>query len=566
MASGFGDAPYYRGLNKYLYCLEGSNCSHQRENIGQPQSPTRRLITSPRRHLPSPTWHRRLRKRRSQARRAVRQGQVLTGNRLHRLVAHHATCPARRQFLLGMGRGGKQAQQTWGEERPYRIWHGAYSPSAQRPRAPWKTGQSAVFPAYNAIDLTKDVPTGHSAGEADTAGAATASGLVPTLQAALNTARKAEQRVMKLKQARSTGATKWQQYEASLKAAFARERDTLHQRPGAACQGNHGSGSPTGGRQGISSGCFHAWSGPCPRGRDLPSVDQVFAGWAQEERTDYGAVLQRAMEIGPGLATTPLRPTAAVPRTPLPTYDARRGLASASADCMISPGPAVTDPYTQAAYLQGTLPAGFSPMMGPGGVGFFPGLATPISQMTSAPPGFGSSPAPVPSAPVMGGVAADTGAPVPRSQATELAQLTGPAPPSATSSTGDVPSSHFGAEGRGGPCPRAGHEASQHHRGRHRRRGRIGSWWHRLNAGRSQLVAASPWKVRLRLCPDASLRELYQGVHFSCIDADGGAWSSYYPRLKQSDVKREPSVKCCTDFGGYGAGLFAVPWPLPLWV
>ena len=67
-------------------------------------------------------------------------------------------------------------------------------------------------------------------------------------------------------------------------------------------------------------------------------------------------------------------------------------------------------------------------------------------------------------------------------------------------------------------------------------------------------MAASPWKVRLRLCPDASLRELYQGVHFSCIDADGGAWSSYYPRLKQSDVKREPSVKCCTDFGGYGAG------------
>ena len=349
-----------------------------------------------------------------------------------------------------MGRGGKQAQQTWGEERPYRIWHGAYSPSAQRPRAPWKTGQSAVFPAYNAIDLTKDVPTGHSAGEADTAGAATASGLVPTLQAALNTARKAEQRVMKLKQARSTGATKWQQYEASLKAAFARERTRFTKdQERLAKEITEAEALQEAARESLRA-AFTPGQDHVPEVEmaDLPSVDQVFAGWAQEERTDYGAVLQRAMEIGPGLATTPLRPTAAVPRTPLPTYDARRGLASASADCMISPGPAVTDPYTQAAYLQGTLPAGFSPMMGPGGVGFFPGLATPISQMTSAPPGFGSSPAPVPSAPVMGGVAADTGAPVPRSQATELAQLTGPAPPSATSSTGDVPSSHFGADVR----------------------------------------------------------------------------------------------------------------------
>eukprot|EP00439_Symbiodinium_sp_Y106_P048318 s896_g6.t1 len=212
-----------------------------------------------------------------------------------------------------MGRGGKQAQQTWGEERPYRIWHGAYSPSAQRPHAPWKTGQSAVFPAYNAIDLTKDVPTGHSAGEADTAGAATASGLVPTLQAALNTARKAEQRVMKLKQARSTGATKWQQYEASLKAAFARERTRFTKdQERLAKEITEAEALQEAARESLRA-AFTPGQDHVPEVEmaDLPSVDQVFAGWAQEERTDYGAVLQRAMEIGPGLATTPLRPTAA---------------------------------------------------------------------------------------------------------------------------------------------------------------------------------------------------------------------------------------------------------------
>ncbi|CAE7697032.1 psaC [Symbiodinium sp. CCMP2592] len=269
---------------------------------------------------------------RSRLRKAIANGRQVSERRLSVLAQHHGTCPTRRRSLLGMGRG-KYNQQPWvKDESYYRVWPGAYSPPSHRSRPSWQANQGPVFPSYNTIDLTQDATGAAGADGADARPPDAANaGLVPTLQTALNQTRKAEQKVNKLKKAKQTGAAKWKQYEASLKATFARERGRFAKDQERMAKEIVEAEAAQEEARGALRQVFMQEQGQ-PQDvamAELPSVDQVFASWETEDQSDYGAVLRRAMDS--------------------------RG----------SPVPVMMDPYLAASYMSGAIPPGFGPPMLP---------------------------------------------------------------------------------------------------------------------------------------------------------------------------------------------------------
>ena len=121
---------------------------------------------------------------------------------------------------------------------------------------------------------------------------------------------------------------------------------------------------------------------------DVPSADAVFDSWATEERTDSMAVLRRALASD----ITPVRPTAAAPRTPtLPS----------SMLAMSATPPAIVDPYqaarTPVASARPGLPSPGVPLQAPVDPGQPPGpvglTSEPLPAHDSAvPTGYGPSP------------------------------------------------------------------------------------------------------------------------------------------------------------------------------
>eukprot|EP00439_Symbiodinium_sp_Y106_P003568 s9710_g1.t1 len=130
-----------------------------------------------------------------------------------------------------MPRGNKQWQEaSWDldgrDSARWEYWAGGWSPRAQQ--APWKASKGKgkakpLFQGFEDVSIptakagpSKPAPVIHiDDGEGR---------LVTAVQEALNAARKAEQKVSKLKAQAATVITKWQVYEEQMKKKFQQER------------------------------------------------------------------------------------------------------------------------------------------------------------------------------------------------------------------------------------------------------------------------------------------------------------------------------------------------------
>ena len=142
------------------------------------------------------------------------------------------------------------------------------------------------------------------------------------LQSALNSARKAEQRVLKLHQSKVTAEEQWQNYCTKMKQSFVREKARfLRHVEKLQADLKDAENNMAAARAGVTQA--HADGGRSSaanmEGVTIdPNTDNLFAAWDAEAAPDWDGVLNRAMSgAPPGLATPP-RPAPAAPRTPGP--------------------------------------------------------------------------------------------------------------------------------------------------------------------------------------------------------------------------------------------------------
>eukprot|EP00439_Symbiodinium_sp_Y106_P040365 s1614_g4.t4 len=233
------------------------------------------------------------------------------------LAAHHATCPRfrlRLGRLMGRGRNPEQRDgQEWAMDNKgkWRIWHGAYSPSASswwyaNPKAKAK----AAFPSYNAVTPQNNA----TASAGSVVGPSTESGgLVTDMQAALNIARKAELRVTKLHNAYEAAQEQWAAYDKAAKENYQKERRRSRE---------------------MVLWIAHGQPPEEPLERPAPGlssqVEALFESWAAEDGQDRDGVLRRAMHSQTTAPTTPLAGRVGAPMTPAAT--GRPAAAFATAD------------------------------------------------------------------------------------------------------------------------------------------------------------------------------------------------------------------------------------------
>ena len=199
----------------------GSRSPRAREDSARDSSLPQVLLTcsTPQsRHPRSPTWHRRLRKKRSAARLRLRicalSGIAPSRRDLKRVQEHHAAPPN------SMGKWGN-AQGDKG--KGWQYWPGSWSASPGR-QAPWKAPKPPTATAFAAYDAKKaDVDKNQTAGSGPSGQDAEAT-LVQELQKAVNSARRTENKVKKLLQDKAERQQQWQSWEQDLKKAYARER------------------------------------------------------------------------------------------------------------------------------------------------------------------------------------------------------------------------------------------------------------------------------------------------------------------------------------------------------
>ena len=348
----------------------------------------------------SPSWHRRLRKRRSAARALLRKGLNPSKRRLRDLAVHHGTAPHTSGLLSRMGRGGKSGQQPWQQgDRGYRVWPGAYSPQqyAAKDKRPWRsenTRAAPTFPSYASVTVPTDKPLA-TGSATDRAGGRTSS-TTPAIQAALNQTRKAENRVIRLHDALAESGKLWEEYQAQMKEAFrlerlrfAKDKDKLAKAILEAEEAQEAA------RQNLRN-VFAGSQGIAETGdvtMDGPDADQVFSEWLREEAGDDDAMIRRALAPA---SQTPNRGARPAQRTPTPgpgqAVMAPPGLAIAPTP------PAMTDPYYN-AMSPTMVPAGLyphaymgqAPMIPAGATGAF--LQPHLAMMGATGPAAGLVPA-----------------------------------------------------------------------------------------------------------------------------------------------------------------------------
>ena len=139
------------------------------------------------------------------------------------LLQHHASgavLRSRVKALMGRGEPWDQHGDGWSSQDGSwrkRLWKGAYPPP------------KAGGPAFDAKPPKKGGPTPPNRREEMTEVATCEDGnLVPTVQKALNGARKAQNRLAKLVQERQRAEQQWHEYMQDSKAAYIRERDRFH--------------------------------------------------------------------------------------------------------------------------------------------------------------------------------------------------------------------------------------------------------------------------------------------------------------------------------------------------
>ena len=175
----------------------------------------------------SPTWHRRLRLRRSQSRRRVRLAKFLgippRRRDLLRLSKHHTAPP-------DMGRGWQKGNRHRGSQQDDRskrwdYWPGAWSPS-QRQKNGWQASKEEdhpAFPRYDARRLDLSQPANQLIEIRDTR--SEPRGFAGELQLIINQTRKYEQRLNSLQKSRQQRLAQWDKYEADIKKSYQAERE-----------------------------------------------------------------------------------------------------------------------------------------------------------------------------------------------------------------------------------------------------------------------------------------------------------------------------------------------------
>ena len=272
---------------------------------------------------------------------------------LQRVLLHHAAPPLRSL----MPRGNKQWQEaSWDldgrDSARWEYWAGGWSPRAQQ--APWKASKGKgkakpLFQGFEDVSIptakagpSKPAPVIHiDDGEGR---------LVTAVQEALNAARKAEQKVSKLKAQAATVITKWQVYEEQMKKKFQQERlqcQQLQEKLARELQEAEAAQAAARRmvRQTIAADGQAEEAGDAPMALE-PTADQVFAAWAQEDDQQLSGVLDRAFGGCGGIAKTPPRARPVFPLSPT---------GAMTADSMAGYLPGLTsDPYLvspSAAYL-----------------------------------------------------------------------------------------------------------------------------------------------------------------------------------------------------------------------
>ena len=120
---------------------------------------------------------------------------------------------------MGKWRQGKDKDAGWD------YWHGSWSASpGQGGRAPWKQKEGpSPGPSIAAYDAKKALPEQSNPGQYALPLDRNAT-LVQDLQRAVNSARKAEQRVKKIQMEKAERQSQWRNWEAELRRTFSKEK------------------------------------------------------------------------------------------------------------------------------------------------------------------------------------------------------------------------------------------------------------------------------------------------------------------------------------------------------
>ena len=250
----------------------------------------------------------------------------------------------------GRGRGWQGYQGQDGKHASWQLWRGSWASPKQGEA--WRQPAAGHFPTYDSVPTkgkgkTKLEEALHAAGIGHFGG---------PLQTALNGARKAEQRVMKLYQARSAAEDQWQAYCQKMKDGYLKEKQRFQQNSERLSKELlEAEAAMAAAREGVTQAAHEAATrtGPAAAGQEVTQdegVEQMFSAWDAEAAPDWDGILHRAMDAT--ATVTPQRPAHRVPRTP------QTGQASANAEqcvqaaqaymaMLAGAATAVRDPYMQ---------------------------------------------------------------------------------------------------------------------------------------------------------------------------------------------------------------------------
>ena len=304
-----------------------------------------------------------------------------------------------------MGRGGpkaKQWQENGGRGWPVsasQLWKGAWSSPRGRNQAPWKDGSWAVqqgqaFPSFDsqALAVSKE--------EAEPSSEHSGTGPPQTraVQAALNAARRAEQRVERLERDQATVRSQWSNYVTTMKQAYMKEKGRCQSRivklEKAHAEARH--------QLDAARVAFrNVVVGQAPELQEVMEVEaaetganRLFEQWDLSAAPDWTGIATRALGSEP--VHTPARPRTSRQMTPPAARSTEfLGASMAPLKTMATPAhPATMDPYLAMAMAQQQQAAYLA--------------ADPADVPLGAPPGF-TSPGQAPKPPDSRGHASRTG-------------------------------------------------------------------------------------------------------------------------------------------------------------
>ena len=180
----------------------------------------------------SPSWHRKVRAKRSRTRAKVRQGRAISWSAAFRLARHHGTDPAFGKRL--MGRSGKTQAQPWHDEpqqtgswkapkeagqgqrgRPWRYWSGSWGSPASKAKA---------APRYDQIQLKEESAGPRGVATEMTPASERPVALMQAVQRALTASRKADARMRRLREEKTRRERQWQQWAEEAKASYHQQK------------------------------------------------------------------------------------------------------------------------------------------------------------------------------------------------------------------------------------------------------------------------------------------------------------------------------------------------------